>query len=328
MWLSRKRSAERIEHRRGMLRVLAYGTVVGIVCAGFSVRAARAEVADQSIVVGRKMMELANTSRNDVSKVILNGQTMFFASSLTDDAPDQVLARYEDNCRKNAAQSPESWRGLATDAAKADATKAAQNDTMAQTGGVLRGGSGEEGTLICFVKSSSSKSTLSEALTSFQQTGELSALGMLRFVYVKKSQSGGAHILAAWTLEKFNVKEMMPEEDQDVPGNDFSEIPRPTNSVRTFSAYLDGTPYGVNMYLSNESPQAVTASFDATLTKQGWFALDIEGPAKRADESLKGMLGRVYERDGVLLTVATGVEGNKTMTAIGLAGLHERESRR
>jgi hypothetical protein len=328
MGFSRKRSPERVKHRQGLIRVFGYATAVGLVCAAFSIRAARAEITDQSLIVGRQMIELSKSSKNDIAKVILNGQTMFFANSYSDDDSSKVLERFAEHCEKNAAQSPETWRELAEKTAKLDAAASGSGQAIASTGGMLRGGTNEEGTILCFVRSESSKPTFSEAMASFQQTGELSALGMLRYVYVKKSQKGGSHILAAWTLEKFNVKEMMPDEDQDVPGEDFSELPRPDGSVRTFAARLDGAPFGVNIYESTSAPEKVALSYDAMLTKQGWFAIDIESEPKRSDPSLKGVTGRVYQKDGVLLTMVSRVERNKTITGLGVAGVPERETRR
>lgn len=328
MLFSRKSAPERAKHRRGLVRLFGFSTAVGVVCAGLSIRAARAEVVDQSIVVGRQMVGLANSDNNDVTKIVMNGQTMFVASSLTDDTVPTVLSRYQEHCKENLAQSTEVWRALAEKAAAANTDAANQGAAMAETGGTLRGGNDDEGAVLCFVRSSTSKASLPDALKSLQETGELGALGQLRYVYAKKTQKGGAHVLAAWTLEKFNMNELLPQEGRDVAGMDFDGVPRPAESTRILSAYLDGTPYGANVYQSRVSPEKTIAAYDDTLTKQGWFALDIEGDGKRRADILKGVTGRLYEKDGVVMTVISKVDGDRTTTALGLAGARERDARR
>ena len=57
----------------------------------------------------------------------------------------------------------------------------------------------------------------------------------------------------------------------------------------------------------------------------GWFAIDIEGQQKRATPRLEGVTGRVYEKDGILMTVVSHVENKKTVTGFGIAGVPQRE---
>lgn len=315
-------TVNRLQHRKGMARVFAYGTAVGIICALFSVRFARAEVIDNALVVGRQMTELAHGAKNQTLKVRMNGQDVMFASQLSHDSPKAILDRYEQLCRANAAQSPEQWKGLAE-----NAPAGAQGKDVAETGGTIRGGSTDEGTIMCFVKSSSSKSTLGEALSTFQATGELGAIGQLRYAYVRKTKRGATHVLAAWTMDEFNVREMVPEEG-DAPGDDFAELPRPDSSRRLFSMKIAGAPYGLNVYESEQDPLALANAYDQRLTRAGWFAIDIESQAKRDTPRLDGVTGRVYEKDGLLMTVVSHVENKKTVTAMGIAGVPDREEAR
>jgi hypothetical protein len=312
-------AVKRLAHRRGMLRVMAYGTAVGLVCAIVSVRAARAETIDEALVIGRQMTDLSHSAKTQALKVRMNGQEMMFATSLSHDAPAVILDRYEKLCRENAAQSPDDWKALAE-------KTPAQAKLAGETGGTIRGGSRDEGTIMCFVRSSHSKSTLGEALGAFQSTGELGAIGQLRYAYVRKTKNGNTSVLAAWTLDKFDLQEMLPDEG-DAPGEDFAELPRPEGSRRLFSVKVVGTPYGLNVYESTNDPVKLANAYDERLTKDGWFALDIEGEGKRNIPRLDGVTGRVYERDGVLMTSASHIEDKKTITAFGVAGMPERHER-
>ena len=52
---------------------------------------------------------------------------------------------------------------------------------------MLRAGTRDEGTVMCFVKSGSSKASAKDALESFARTGELGGFGQLRYAYVKNT---------------------------------------------------------------------------------------------------------------------------------------------
>jgi hypothetical protein len=287
---SKSTSIDRQRHRKGMFRVVAYATAIAILCGFVSVRFARAEVIENSLVIGRQMTELAHSAKNQAMKVQMNGQEVVFASQLSHDAPRAILDRYEQLCRDNAAQSPDEWRSLAE-----QAPAGARGKDIAETGGTIRGGSRDEGTVMCFVRSKASKATLGEALATFQTTGELGAIGQLRYAYVRKTKNGGTHVLTMWTMDKFNVREMLPEQG-DAPGEDVAALPRPAGSRRLFAIRIAGAPFGVNAYESDRDPVALASSYDERLTRAGWFAIDIESQAKRDNPRLDGVTGRVYEK--------------------------------
>lgn len=310
----RRSSPQKRKHLAGLARMFGYFSVLGVVCAGLTVRNARAEVGDQSLKLGRQMMELANTTNNDINKVSLNGQTMFLGSSLAKDDVQAVLNRYEKHCRTNAAQSVESWREIAA----ADKQTATSNGFF--TNGLIRSGDAQEGSVICFVRSEQSKASATEAIGAFTQTGELGALGQLRYVYVKKTARGNTHVLTAWTMDKFSLKEIMPEEGKDVPGRDFSEVPRLPSSQRILASQLEGTPFGVNVYRTSAGQDAVLKFYDDEMTKRGWFALDAE---LKNEDNAKSHL---YEKDGVVLTLATKVEQGATFAGLGLAGVQPTDT--
>jgi hypothetical protein len=318
-----RRSPEKRKHLAGLVRVLAYMSGVGIVCGALSIRAARAEVANQSLVVGRQMMELTNAQQNDITNVTLNGQSMFVGSSLSQEPVDDILNRYEKHCRENQAQSPDAWRAVGAKDGKVTV------DTIGGdfNSGVLRAGDEREGTVVCFVRSSQSKASVTEALKALNDTGELGAIGSLRYVYAKKTKKGNTHILTGWTLDKFNIGQFMPEEDKDVPGSDFAELPRPESSHRVLSARVEGTPFGMNVYRSDQAPDKVAADFDAQLSKKGWFALDTE-ISQHEDTSVNKGVGHLYEKDGVVLTLASTIQEGKTITALGLAGVQTEANNR
>src|SRR5687768_2413821 len=95
----RRRTAAQRKHIAGLVRLLGFTAACGVVCAGLQIRAARAEVANEAMNVGRQMVELAHTLNTDVTAVNLNGQPMYVGSSLSQEAPRAVLDRYEQLCK-------------------------------------------------------------------------------------------------------------------------------------------------------------------------------------------------------------------------------------
>lgn len=313
--LIRYLKASKAKHVKGLLRAGGYLAVLSLTLGGFQLRAAHAEVKTRTVELGRQMLQLANASQHDVNKLTLNGQPMWIGSSLAEDSVSVVLDRYQTDCEKNSAQPSESWRELAK---KTDAKK---ESPSALATGVMRAGDSQEGTVVCFTKGENSKPTTKEALKTFAETGELGALGNLRYVYVKKSAKGNTIVLTAWTDDKFNLADLVPPEGSEAPGADFAEIPRPPTANRMMTVQVEGTPFGVNVYKSKQGPENVANFYDVEMQKRGWFALDPELDKQLKGENDTKAVGRLYEKNGVVLTLATNLQDGDTVTALGLAGV-------
>ena len=164
--------------------------------------------------------------------------------------------------------------------------------------GIVRGGDGDEGAVLCFTKTPSSKRTFSEAVKTFATTGELGALGGVRYVYAHKSKQGNTVVLTAWTDEQFNVMRFMGEDGKDAEGEDFTGLPRPPASTRVMSARLEDTPFGINVYRSKTAPAELAKIYDESMIKEGWMALDpelenIEPDATFTSMGLAGVTGKL-----------------------------------
>lgn len=304
------------DQRSGWFRVIGYCAALSLFTGAFQIRHARAEVADQSVAIGRQLLSVVETTKSEMTKISLNGETIYAGNSVSNEAPATVLSRYAEFCEKNSAQNVDEWKKLATEDVK-DVVPTGHGAT------VTRGGDGsEEGTVLCFTRSEKSKASLSDALSNFAQTGELGAIGALRYVYARKTEKGGTHILSAWTLDSFNMKKLAPEGTADVRGQDFDNLPlaRPENSQRILSSRVEGMPYGINVYESDQEPAAVAADFDKKLISQGWGGIDVE-MSKNAVDAPKGTVGHIYEKDGIVLSLSSHIEKKKTVTALGLAGV-------
>lgn len=312
----------RARHRRGLLRVAGYFSVVTIIATTISIRHARAEVEDQTLLFGRQMVELAKATNHEVTKINFNGQTLHVGSSVTPDTPEVVLARYEDYCDKNFGQID--------DLKDANLAKFPDPPTIAKAG-LMRAKAENDGAVVCFAKGPKTKSTSAAAFELFMTTGELGAFGDLRYAYASKNPSGKTLVLTVWTDSTFNLKQMIPSaEGQDAPGEDFAEVPRVPSSQRIMSAKAEGMPYGVNVYRTSDAPGKTLAFFDREMKQRGWFTYDPEltagGPDQGQPPSEEHELGRAYMKNAVVLTVATTKQPDGNFVALGLAGVPEERA--
>jgi hypothetical protein len=244
-------------------------------------------------------------------------------SSVSHDTAATVLDRYETECKKNAAQSPESWRQL-TQTSEKDAAKNAEALAGMSSSGVMRAGSPTEGTVLCFVKTEHSKTGVGEAFKSLAETGELGAVGDLRYVWAKQGPSGNTTVLTAWTDDHFNIAELNPAEGREAHGADLPNLPRPPDSTRMFAAQVEGTPFGLNVYRGKQGPAKVIDFYDQAMKERGWLVIDPEMDkwmAQQGETNTEGAIGRLYEHDGVVLTLAAHLEEGDTITTLGLAGV-------
>jgi hypothetical protein len=121
---------------------------------------------------------------------------------------------------------------------------------------------------------------------------------------------------------------MLPADDgKDVPGSDFAEISRPKDAQRILATRVDGTPFGVNVYKTDAPPTEVAKFYDESLIKQGWVAVDAELDKRGHEPTERAAIGHLYEKDGVVLTLAAHVDTGKTFATLGLAGVQLASNR-
>jgi hypothetical protein len=294
------------------VRVWGYFCGLTLVCGVISVRNARAEYQDQTLLFGRQMLALAKASNHDVTKIIFNGQPVHVGSSVTEDSAARVLDRYEEYCKASSGQDFTDLEMNGTAKAgdlKADAPALAK-------AGLVRAGSDDDGSVLCFVKGPKTKATSTEAFQSFMATGELGAFGELRYAYASNGPSGKTLVLTVWTDSAFNLGDMIPSDGHDCAGEDFPEVPRVPSSTRVMAARADGMPYGVNVYKTSDAPSKTLEFFDREMKAAGWFTYDPEMTEAEHDGQ-----GRAYMKDAVVVTLGTSVQAEGNFVAVGLSGV-------
>ena len=80
---------------------------------------------------------------------------------------------------------------------------------------------------------------------------------------------------------------------------------------------------------ASKPPEAVVGFYDDEMTKRGWAGFDPELKMQRAlrgEDDKAGVIGRPYERNGVVLSLAANLDEGETITSLGLAGVTSARS--
>jgi hypothetical protein len=308
-------------HRRfGVMRVAAFGCVLGGLAIVFATHRAKADVGEAALALGRDLVPLADVLGR-TTNVNLNGEHIFMGSVITEEPVKSVLDRFQANCAENPGPFNEILRRL-NDVPAEKRTGELKDPQI--NGDAFRSETANEGTVLCITKGAKSGTTYETAMTAFGQTRDIGSLGKLRYAYARKTSTGSTAVLSAWTEDSFNVDKLAPADGSEPAGNDDGQVARPPSSKRTINAHLEGTPYGVRMYTTTESEANVIAFYDADMAKKGWarHALaDHKEMAPELDPASKGT--HLYTKGSLQAIVQFASEDGHTSVAIAELGTGE-----
>ncbi|MET0340493.1 MAG: hypothetical protein ABW252_05795 [Polyangiales bacterium] len=257
-----------------------------------------AQVATRSLEVptAKLVDELGPEALAGAHALVLNGQPLRVSAHHTARNVKSVLDRFSDHCVGGKAGEPDVMRAAL--AGDRPALRALLDDPMRF--GVLRSERDDEGMLACFQSDESDRSLAGvfARLQRFLQTGDLGALGGLRFVTARRSETGSTHVVAVWTEGSFRLGALFPERG-DAPGSDLDGVPRPPEALRTLTATTPSRGFSLRSYDSTRARPALTAFYDEALGRDGWEPMPLPddlGAADRHDV-------RVFTRAGRAVTV-------------------------
>ncbi len=287
-----------------LARVSTYLLFVALVLGGIMMRLAWARAQQAVLTTGEDLSRLTEGGKLEgVYRLKLNGEAVMIASASTKASPKQVLDRFLLECEQHAD-------GMATELAHL--REALQPDATPRNegfpgAGVLRSGNAEAGTVACFAMGSKiGKVELLDRVGAFARSGDLSAIGMVRHVTVRKTDYG-SHVAALWTEGPLNVKTMFPTSG-DAPGSDVEGAVRPPSARRLLTAFAEGAPYVLRAYESSASPEAIFTAYAAEMPRTGWRA------AERVAKETPGT--RAYSRGETDLLVSAQAQQGKTLVSV------------
>jgi len=291
---------------KGLMRLGVYALFAGACVTGFGLHQAKADVAKSSMSFGRELAPLMADMDGDAHQMKVNGQDLFMNVAETDLSIAAVLDRYEAHCRENKGALGTVWKDVPKLKDKVADSKIADVGKW----GIVRREDRREGVIMCLVKGNGTPPTFSEAAQAFVQTKDLGALGKLRYAYVKRGADGKTNrVLTVWTEDSFNFDKLVPADGSEPGGTDAPGIPRPPESSRIMSASIENTPFGVYIYRSKQTPDAVAGHYDKLFYEQGWMVFSPE---------VEGGVTKGFFKDGVVVTMgAMRDEDGSTLVSLG-----------
>lgn len=249
---------------RGWLRLMVYIAVVGALSVGWLVHQARAELGRKALGFGRELSLTTNArTLAGTTTVRVNGQEASINSSVVEASVDTVLDRFTKGCAEQSGGMREEVRS-----AIAKGAKLPDPDTF----GVFRTERGQrEATAACFARGERKGiEALVEDLGRAVDTGDLGALGELRYVYARVASDGKqTHVLTGWTHGALRLDEMFPAHG-DATGPDLVEGARPKDATRTLSAESADDRYRVVLYETPNEVEPALAEYGRALGAAGY----------------------------------------------------------
>jgi len=294
-------------HLAGVVRVVFFCTVVSMAFTVLTIRSVYAAMKESATRIGRDMLKLKDVL-GPAQAVHLNGTTIFAGGRHLDMGVKEFLDRFEQHCEERSA-------GIEQDLEKLPALRKRAVADEWRNGrrlGVMRTEADDkEGSLSCIVhpEGASGVFDLVSRIAAFMETGDVSRIGHLRFVFAKKNEElGGSDIVTLWNDGPFNVEQMLANEG-DVPGRDTEAAPRLPDSRRIVSAEVEGVPYALRTYESSRSLSAVLEFYDHDMPGWGWKPAALP-PEAREDARNQ----RVFVRNNAALFIEAADDGGPTTT--------------
>jgi hypothetical protein len=300
---TRSENAARREPRhRKYVRLFAYCSVVGVLCGAAALRSAYASMKDSALELGSELGRIGDAGSR--TPIRLNGQPIYVSAAVATVPIDELLDRVEAHCRSDPDALAEDLAALP----EASRKQLKERLSSRRADGIVRHQGPGRGMVACFMRKEGSYDGLKarfDRLMDFADTGDLSKLGNVRYVYAQEVEDGQTRVVTAWTDGSFNFYSMVPPAGGDAPGTDLEGIPRPTGSVRLLTASADGVPYSVRIYDAPGGAVSIAEQYDREMAAAGWTKV-IGGKNPR----------RVYGRNGVHVYMFPRAEKGRTLVTL------------
>lgn len=234
-----------------ILRASAAVSVLAFLGTMVFVRQVHAEVDDLAVHFGDELtkvageQEMSGSVNGDFYKVAINGAHANVATALTKSDVATVIDQLYASCEKHADGMAEDFKDLGHTVQPG----AKRAESGAPGFGTLKNRvDNDKGYVLCFANGHElsqleSATLLQEAMA----TGDLTKVGQIRYITVRKQKDGSSMVVAVWTDSPFNVREMFPKEG-DSPGSDPAGIMRPMGSRRLMTSTVEGAPAAIRVY--------------------------------------------------------------------------------
>jgi hypothetical protein len=231
-------------------------------------RAARASVMEHLMGFGQRMAPFMDDGRNTEAprQLHINGVCVYVAAGRTRHPPSLVRQWYRDRYASHG-DGPD------------ELTHNQLSFGDDERGGVAALDFGDHLSL----------KDLRDRLFRLRRTGDLGALGRLRYVYYEPAGDGGTRFLTVWTDQSFPIGRLLATGAKDAEGSDIDNIPRFPGAVRLLSADEHGRSERIVVYETAAAPPTVALFYRARMRSLGW-SLDESFGAAAANEGHSALL--------------------------------------
>ena len=247
-----------------LLRAAFVGTVIfGAVIAG-GLSSAKARLGESLMAFGDEFARWTNGKLNSSEgRLNLNGVVIHRITVTTPLGVRETLDRLQQVCReRGGVENAEASLKSDVGPSKGILSKLAD--------GTYRHEGKSQGVLACIETGGPLRLTeLVQRLQDFGRTGNLAAVGKLRYVLARR-EADVTSLLVLWTEGDAQLLQMFPQKG-DAPGQDVPDVPRPEHARRLLSALEQGSPYAVTVYRAQgQSPASSREWYEHQLQSRGW----------------------------------------------------------
>jgi len=257
----------------GLLRATGVVICISLTLLGCLFSSAKAKVGESLVHFGEQLSALTRAEAHSTeSRLHINGLEVHRFTASTSLDVKETLNRLQTFCSEHG--------GLETpNALPKSAPVNSIQPHAAALGGTYRFESERAGVLACIdTQRPLGVSELTTRLQQFVKTGNLSAIGSLRYVLARREKSVTS-LLVLWTGGDASLLQMFPKTG-DAPGYDVPDVPRPRQATRVFSANEDGAPYSLTTYQAPAtSPASDIEWYKAQLQQRGWHVTGSKRPS-------------------------------------------------
>ncbi len=266
-------SARGVHGVAGALRVGALLALVGAGAVATLCVRARARSDELLQDAGAALLSYARAGRLDAPRTLwLNGASLRVLSGSTPDSLDTLLDVLQARCRK---------LGLRFDPATVPRAPLPHGlrAALPALDGVLRGQHGGAGYVACLDLGGVTLAPrdLIGRLRALRASGDLRALGQLRFAWARREGAATAYV-AVWSEGSLPLRAMFPARG-DAPGRDLPGVPRPAGARRVLSAWQQERAPMLVGYRAALPAAQLMARYRVALEAQGFHVRALEPAA-------------------------------------------------
>lgn len=255
-------------------RVSTFALVVMALGTAFMFQRSQAQLGDDLLGMGSTLMQFADTEHTNGPRALsLNGEVVHLVSGSTEQSLDSVLDAFEGVCLERDAQ----FRDQITEFYRAN-PDAPRREILERFRPTLRteSATGDRATVGCLDLGTERRTAgeLLDAAREFNRTGDLAALGAIRYIFAQAADGGRTQYVALWTEGSFHVNNILPG-NEDAPGEDLNGIPRAPDARRSLAAFEMGRDERFVIYEGSSMTEWELEHFyRESLADEGWIVTD------------------------------------------------------